>query len=487
MSTQVNVKKDGKFYIHVAITLLLMFGFGYLPPLAPITPVGMKMLGIFIGLIYAWTTTSLLWPTFVGMLAVVSTGIYTMTDFAKISFGHETVVFMILITAFATALDDAGLVKFISSWIISRKIVEGRPWVFTLMILLGAFLGGMLVNALASVIFFWTILYSVCKEFEIKPYEKYPSLMILGIVFASMTAGLTVFPFRLTGLIVLGAVQSVTQSSIPFAQYILFTLPMGLLLILTYFAIMKFIFRVDLSRMNKISVNFINPQDLLLDKRQKCAALLMALMVVLLISIDLLKLFLPDLGLTGLLGSWGIIGVMLLVISLALVIHIDGEPFMNYRSAAKGIDWDMIYLFAIILPFSTILTSDVTGIKAFLIQTLSPLFVGKSFVFFAAIVLILGTLITNVANNAVLLVIFINICCPICESMGVSPIPLVMCMLFCFQLAYMTPAASAPAAFVFGNTTWIKASAMYKYIAIILVLLFIVAFAVGLPLASLIF
>ena len=110
MSTQVNVKKDGKFYIHVAITLLLMFGFGYLPPLAPITPVGKKMLGIFIGLIYAWTTTSLLWPTFVGMLAVVSTGIYTMTDFAKISFGHETVVCMILITAFATALDDAGLV-----------------------------------------------------------------------------------------------------------------------------------------------------------------------------------------------------------------------------------------------------------------------------------------------------------------------------------------------------------------------------------------
>ncbi len=28
MSTQVNVKKDGKFYIHVAISLLLMLGFG---------------------------------------------------------------------------------------------------------------------------------------------------------------------------------------------------------------------------------------------------------------------------------------------------------------------------------------------------------------------------------------------------------------------------------------------------------------------------
>ena len=263
MSEQAVAKKDGKFYIHVLITLLLMFGFGYLPPLEPITPVGMKMLGVFIGLIYAWSTTSLLWPTFVGMLAIVASGIYTMTDFAKLSFGHETVVFMILITAFATALDDAGLVKFISSWIISRKIVEGRPWVFTLLLLQGAFLGGMLVNALASVIFFWTILYSVCKEFDIKPYEKYPSLMILGIVFASMTAGLTVFPFRLTGLIVLGALQSVAQVSIPFAQYILYTLPMGLLLVLSYFVIMKLVFRVDLSRMKNISVNFIDPNDLI--------------------------------------------------------------------------------------------------------------------------------------------------------------------------------------------------------------------------------
>lgn len=480
-------KKNNLFYVHVAITLLFMFGFGYLPPLGPITVMGMKMLGIFIGLIYAWTTTSLLWPTFVGMLAIAASGIYTMADFAKISFGHETVVFMILITAFATALDEAGLVKFLSSWIISRKIVEGRPWVFSLMLLLGAFLGGMLVNSLASVIFFWTILYSVCKEFGIKPYEKYPSLMILGIVFASMTAGLTVFPFRLTALIVLGAIQSVAQISISFAQYVVFTLPMSLLLVLVYFAIMKYVFRLDLSRMEKISINFIDPKDLILNKKQKLAIGLLITMIVLLIGMDLLKLFLPTSAITYLLSQWGLIGIMLLVIVVALVIHVDGEPFMNYRTAARGVDWDMIYLFAIILPFSSILTSDVTGIKVFLIQNLSPIFVGKPFFLFAAIVLILGTLITNVANNAVLLVIFINICCPICESMGVSPIPLVMCMLYCFQLAYMTPAASAPAAFVFGNTGWIKPAMMYKYIALILVILFIVAFGVGLPLATLIF
>lgn len=53
-------KKKGIFYVHVLITLLFMFGFGYLPAVEPITPLGMKMLGIFIGLVYAWSTTSLL-------------------------------------------------------------------------------------------------------------------------------------------------------------------------------------------------------------------------------------------------------------------------------------------------------------------------------------------------------------------------------------------------------------------------------------------
>ena len=38
-----------KYYIHVAISLLLMLGFGHLPPIEPLTPFGMKALGIFLG------------------------------------------------------------------------------------------------------------------------------------------------------------------------------------------------------------------------------------------------------------------------------------------------------------------------------------------------------------------------------------------------------------------------------------------------------
>ena len=45
--TTAEKNKDVKYYVNSAICLALMLGFGYLPPLAPITPLGMQILGIF--------------------------------------------------------------------------------------------------------------------------------------------------------------------------------------------------------------------------------------------------------------------------------------------------------------------------------------------------------------------------------------------------------------------------------------------------------
>lgn len=46
--------KNILYYIHVAIYLLISFGFGFLPPIGAITHFGMQGLGIFLGLLYGW-------------------------------------------------------------------------------------------------------------------------------------------------------------------------------------------------------------------------------------------------------------------------------------------------------------------------------------------------------------------------------------------------------------------------------------------------
>ena len=68
--------------INMAITLLLMFGFGLLPPFATLTPVGMRVLGIFIGVIYGFSTCEIIWPSLFAFLAFGLSG-YTNMDTAS--------------------------------------------------------------------------------------------------------------------------------------------------------------------------------------------------------------------------------------------------------------------------------------------------------------------------------------------------------------------------------------------------------------------
>ena len=67
------VKKGNTlYYLHSTIGLLLIFGFGHLPPFGTVTPVGMQVLGIFAGMIYLWSFVSVLWPSLLGIIALVS-------------------------------------------------------------------------------------------------------------------------------------------------------------------------------------------------------------------------------------------------------------------------------------------------------------------------------------------------------------------------------------------------------------------------------
>ena len=56
------------------ICMIIMFGFGYLPPIEPITPLGMHIVGIFFGLLFGWITIGLIWPSNKGCMALVLVG-----------------------------------------------------------------------------------------------------------------------------------------------------------------------------------------------------------------------------------------------------------------------------------------------------------------------------------------------------------------------------------------------------------------------------
>ena len=470
--------------LHVIITIMLMFGFAYLPAPEPVTAVGMQMLGIFLGLIYGWSFSSLLWPSLMGMAALLMTNCVPLKTFLTLSFANESVVFIIFIFIFTTAIDKEGVTGFLANWCMSRKILQGHPWRMSLGLLLGAAVTGALANMFAAIFIFWGIFYEICKQADIKPYEKYPTLMILGIAISSII-GSCLLPYRSGPIIVLGAYQSLTGNTVDFLPFMLFVVPLVLLTILTYLIICRVIFRVDISKLENISLDFIDREGLKMTRRQKAIMSFLALFIL----FAILPTILPQTWLIVIaLKRLGNIGILIVLLTIMLWLKIEDKPLINVQElAAEGIIWDMVFLFAIIFPLSGLLMGEETGIKLFMVNALQPLFASVSPIVFMFGVLLLPTLITNFANNIVIAMIFLQIICAFAGTLGINEVPLVMTLLICVNLAFYTPAASAPAAVVFGNTAWIRPKDIYTTGGLMIILLAVVVISFGIIWGNIIF
>ena len=61
-NAQMTARGDAMYYVHSFLCLLIMFGFGQLPPVEPLTALGMRLIGIFLGLLYGWIFIDIVWP-----------------------------------------------------------------------------------------------------------------------------------------------------------------------------------------------------------------------------------------------------------------------------------------------------------------------------------------------------------------------------------------------------------------------------------------
>lgn len=480
------VSKRGKTYFHVAIVLILMVGIGQLPAIEPVTPFGMQVLGIFAGMLYGWTFCSMIWTSLLGLLMLSLTGVYTTSEVFAMSFGNETVVFIMLMFVFTALLEKYGLSTWMANWCISRKIVEGRPWLFSFILLLGSFFVGGFINMFAAMVVFWGVIYAVSDKFGFKPYDKYPTLMIFGIAVASLVGG-AVPPYKLVPVVVLSAYSGISGETISFFQYICFALPVSLFIVVAYILVCRFIFRPDIKELKNLRADFVNPEDLVLNRDKKLVLIFFAAFLLLLLAPG----FLPqEWFLAKLLHKISAGGTVIVLIVLLHWIYSASEkkPMMDFNElAARGINWDIVIIMAAILPFTSILTSDSTGIKEFLSTALIPLLSGMSPLMSMVMLLLLATILTNFANNVVIGAIFVSLILFVTGSMALDPMPFIATLVICCSLAFLTPAGSPVTAFVFANHKWVKTGDIYKYASIFMCISFVITAVVGLIWASVIF
>ena len=136
------MKNFVKNYIHYVIGLAIMFAFRFIPVgvLPNVTPVGLQVLGIFIGTLYLWTTVD---PLTSSLISLCMIGLSDYAPAAAVlpqAFGTPVVVQLFFLMIFIGGLTNRKLTVYIARWIMTRKFIEGKPWVITFVMLFWKFL-----------------------------------------------------------------------------------------------------------------------------------------------------------------------------------------------------------------------------------------------------------------------------------------------------------------------------------------------------------
>lgn len=120
--------KQRSYYLKVIIYLILTFGIGYLPPFGAVTPMGMKVLGVFIGTVFGWMALGFIWPSLFAMAALGIIGYKGVNAVIMEGLGFNTLSAFILSFVLAAALAKTNAPELIANVMMKRKSFAGHPY-----------------------------------------------------------------------------------------------------------------------------------------------------------------------------------------------------------------------------------------------------------------------------------------------------------------------------------------------------------------------
>ena len=477
------MKSKSTYYLNCLIGIFIMIVFCFIPPFGPVTETGVKVLGVFLGTMYLWTFVDTLWPSLLGVIMLGFTGFSSFNALLSSTFGSPIVIMLFFVIMLTGAITEEGICTYISRWFITRKINNGRPWVFSAMLLLGVYLLSVLTAPSPTIFIFWPILYSLFASLGYQEGDRYASLMLVSVVMAA-SYGFATTPFKgaLPGL--LGNYAKITGEPIAYLPYMATAVIISLVSLAALLLLMRYVLKPDVARLRQIDVSLFDQTPLPpMNLRQKALSFTLAFFIIWVLAPSLL----PNGPVQQLLSDTQN-AIPVFIIAVCCLIHIGGEPLVAFKKiTSKYMIWPVILIVGSALTIGNALTDESTGITLLLKNALTPVFEGQSSLTFTILVVVIACILTNVCNNMVVGMLLIPIICVFSQQMGIASASITSLSMYMVCIAVVTPAASTTSAILHGNTRWLKTSEVYKYGILMTLVSLIIALAVGLPISSIFF
>lgn len=452
-------------YVHFAITFALMFLFRFVPPFGTVTPYGMAVIGIFLGLIYGWSVDAdnLCWSSLMGIVALGVTDFGNAGQALASAFGNESVMLMLMGMFFLGMLQESKLTEWLSNKLLGAKFTQGKPWVLTAFIIVVPALATILVNAMLVSLIMFVIYEELFKQAGYKKGDLYPVMTLMGFLLLN-TIGASLFPFRGWCLMTVGMATKAGMA-INMGAWIIVVVAAFVVAAIGWMLIMMFMPGCKVDKLKEIDITQFQKETAPLTKKQRAVLIITLANVIGCIFISFAG------GAEGwrlVMKNVGVYGWVLVVIAVSMIWHVDGEPVLDKKKAPAYFYWDLILVVAAAMVVASQITSANSGITTMLGQLMAPLFGLPEFVFLFALGIV-TFIVTNFANNVATTVTMVTIAMTMAAQIGFNlPVALMVITIYGI-IGLLTPAGSVYGAMLHAHNFTTTKSA---YIAGIVMLLF---------------
>ena len=445
------------------------------------TPLGMKVLGVFLGVIFGWITIDLLWPSMLGVIALGLSGIYdSLGDCFAACFGSQTSLLLLgslFVCALVTVTDLSSLIV---HYFMSLKITRKSPFMMVFFIFLASWLVATLSHCIVAAVLMLSIYRSLADEGGIPEQSPVNSYMLVGITLSCMFGDLT-FPFRPIAYAILNVYTAFAGTEIPFTGYMLTCMPFLAFMLAVYTFAGK-VMGVDISFLQSDSLSNTKPTATAEQKAALwCLILMLGSMMIPSVtanSTNPVFVFINRLGLGGITLVW---------LLFMMFWEVNGAPLMDLQKLSKNFQWGVYLCVCLLIPLANAISSESVGISATLNGWLSPVLSTMPPILFLISVVLLSIILTNLLNNMVVAMIFITLLFSLQDYLnGLNLTAMVLSIMLASYVACATPAASPLCAFVYGQRDLVSFKNQMLQGVKTCLLLAVLIIAIFYPLASLV-
>ena len=452
-------KKANRDIVGVVAYAIIIAVFFFVEPVAPITNVGMKVLGVFIAAIVGWALTSnAVWVSMATLVLFPFTGVATYSQVIATTFGNDLFVFAMFIFAFTGYLTISGAASTLALRLINANFAKKNPWLLLFILLFATWLLAAFTKTAGAILLMWSIVYAMCKELDEKPFGTFSNVLVFGVA-AIGAVGMGSIPWKSTSLINLGIYTKATGLSVNYVEFFLYSLPVMLLSIVGYLLLARFVFKFDVSRMRSFEVSSENASDLVFTPEKKIA---LGSLIVLCVLFLLPSILPAGNIISTTIDSLGMALVAIAIFAVLSLIRVDGKSVFSFPEVAKTLPWGILIMIACIMAFLSYLGDASTGINAFLTGVVGGLFANATPIVFLLAIGIVCVILTNLMTNVVVGMILMQAFVPAAMAMGIDPIYVAYIISGTCVIALLLPNSGAASIVLFANNEWMKMKDIYK-------------------------